>query len=202
MKSQGLPNLFCWTRFGTEAAEPIEVILSRKEKERASNDGIFLWGIGNAIGPSIEDLIQRALDPEVLFSPIKSAPRYKDVKPAAVAAWTSAMALDGSPFDLPKHSLVTSRYDTSGAKRSHYALVCFKKTPLTLVRSNEKLSFSELRNLRTGRPVGASQVTAVVERIESESTDLSAYDVAIRASLVYPYFVRLADPVRHALLRF
>src|SRR5258706_6602623 len=109
MKSERLPNLFCWTRFGTEAAEPIEAIISRKEQERISNDGLFLWGIGNAIGPSIAELLERALNPEVLFSPIKSAPKCKDITPAAIAAWTSAVALDGSPFDLPKHSLVTSR---------------------------------------------------------------------------------------------
>jgi hypothetical protein len=201
MRSEQLPTLFCWTRFGTEAAEPIEAILTRKEKERVSNNGVFLWGIGNAIGPSITELIQRALNPEVLFSPIKSAPKHKDVKPAAVAAWTSAVGLDGSPFNLPKHSLVTSRYDATASRQSHYALVCFKNTSLTLVRSEEKLLFSRLRNLKTGRPVGASQVTAVVERIEREATDLAGYDVAIRASLVYPYFVRLADPVRHTPYR-
>jgi len=197
VKSEQLPNLFCWTRFGTEAAEPIEVILGRKEKERVSNDGLFLWGIGNAIGPSIAELIQRALSPEVLFSPMKSAPKCKDVAPAAIAVWTSAFGLDGSRFNLPDHSLVTSRYDVSAPKRSHYALVCFKNTPLTLVQSEETLSFSEVRNLRTGRPVGASQVTAVVERLERHCSDLTAYEVAIRAALVPPYFIRLADPVWH-----
>lgn len=175
----------------------MEAILCRKEKERISNDGVFLWGIGNAIGPSIAELIQRALNPEVLFSPIKSAPKCKDVVPSAIATWTSAVGLDGSPFNLPTHSLVTSRYDVSAPKRSHYALVCFKNTPLTLMLSEEKLLFSELRNLRTGRPVGASQVTAVVERLKSHCQDLTPYEVAIRATLVPPYFVRLADPIWH-----
>jgi hypothetical protein len=199
VKSQRLPKVFCWTRFGTEASESIEAILRRKEQERISNDGLFLWGIGNAIGPSIVELIERALTPEVLFSPIKSAPKCKDVTPAAIATWTSAFGLDGSPFDLPTHSLVTSRYDVSAPKRSHYALVCFRDMPLTLSRSEEKLLFSGLRNLRTGRPVGASQVTAVVERLESQCSDLTPYEVAIRAALVPPYFIRLADPVWHTL---
>jgi hypothetical protein len=197
VKSEHLPSLFCWTRFGTEAAEPIEAILGRKEKERISNDGMFLWGIGNAIGPSIAELIVRALNPEVLFSPIKSAPKCQDVAPGAIATWTSAVGLDGSLFDIPTHSLVTSRYDVSAPKRSHYALVCFKNTPLTLMPGAEQLLFSELRNLRTGRPVGASQVTAVVERFESHCSDLTPYDVAIRATLVPPYFIRLADPIWH-----
>jgi hypothetical protein len=199
MKSQQLPTLFCWTRFGTEASEPIEAILCRKEKERTSNDGVFLWGIGNAIGPSIVELIERALKPEVLFSPIKSSPKCKDVAPAAIATWTSAFALDGSQFDLPIHSVVTSRYDILAPKRSHYALVCFKDSPLTLMRSEEKLLFSELRNLKTGRPVGASQVTAVVERFDYHCANLTSYEVAIRATLVAPYFVRLADPIPHSL---
>ena len=67
-----LPEYFCWTRFGTEAAEPIDSILGRKERERVANRGIFVWGIGNAIGPSIRELLRREAQPEVLFSPIKS----------------------------------------------------------------------------------------------------------------------------------
>ena len=50
---QELPTIFCWTRFGGEAGEPIEQILFRKEQERLANGGVFLWGIGNAVGPSI-----------------------------------------------------------------------------------------------------------------------------------------------------
>lgn len=196
-----LPSLFCWTRFGTEAAEPIESILFRKEQERRSNAGLFLWGIGNAVGPSIADLIQRVVSPEVLFSPIKSAPKCKDISPGAVATWTSAVALDGSRFQLPEHSLVTSRYDVSAPRRCHYALVCYQETPFTPLAAPDRLFFNGLRNLKTGRPLGASQVTAVVERVNlAGSSYAAAYDIAMRAELVYPYFVRLEDPIwQHSL---
>src|ERR1700728_56037 len=36
----GIPDRFCWTRFGTEAGESIEHILNRKEEERLANGGI------------------------------------------------------------------------------------------------------------------------------------------------------------------
>jgi hypothetical protein len=199
MRSCKVPSIFCWTRFGTEAAEPIDAILRRKEEERLLNGGLFLWGIGNAIGPSMAELVRRETTPEILFSPMKSRPKCKDVAPAAVATWTSAIGLDGCNFKLPIHSVVTSRFDVLAPKRSHYALVCFSEAPLTLTRSEAQLSFGKLRNIRTGRPVGASQVTAVVEQSSDRCLDFAAYDIAIRATLVAPYFVRLADPVWHTL---
>src|SRR5689334_16901759 len=39
-ESTPLPLLFCWTRFGTEAGEPIEAILERKEREREATGGV------------------------------------------------------------------------------------------------------------------------------------------------------------------
>jgi hypothetical protein len=190
-----LPEYFCWTRFGTEAAEPIDSILGRKERERVANRGIFVWGIGNAIGPSIRELLRREAQPEVLFSPIKSTPRHQDVAPPAVAAWTSGETLDGDAFLLPEHSLVTSRFDPARPRGAHYALVCYSPAPLTLSESTDTIVFAGLRNLLTGRPVGPSQVTAVVHWFESWTQGMTTYGVAMRARLVYPYFIRLAHPL-------
>jgi hypothetical protein len=192
---QTLTEAFCWTRFGTEAAEPIEDILFRKEQERLRNEGIFLWGIGNAVGPSLKELLQLTDSPQVLFSPIKSPPNQKDIAPPAVVAWTRAVGLNGWPFIIPKHSLVTSRYDPNQARGYHYALVCRSEEPLIPTAAQETLDISHLQNLRTGRPVGASQVTAVVRRIPKESTS-SIYDVALRASLVEPFLLRLQQPIQ------
>jgi hypothetical protein len=169
--------------------------LERKELERICNSGVFFWGIGNAIGPSIRELVRREPQPKVFFSPIKSAAREEDRAPAAVAAWTSARDLSGNPFALPETSLVTSRFDPGGAKVTHYALVCFSAEPLTMSLSEEKIAFSEVRNLLTGRPVGASQVTAVVTCGLSGSVGKSTYEVAIRARLAYPYFLELKQPI-------
>jgi len=190
-----LPDFFCWTRFGTEAGEAIGHILQRKEDERAANDGVFIWGIGNAIGPSIRELVRRRPKPEVLFSPIKCSPRPQDVLPPTVAAWISGETLDGDVYRLPEHSLVTSRYDPLTPRSTHYALVCFSPTPIMPAQPVGKISFGSLRNMRTGRPIGASQVTAVVHFNELDSNGGHLYDVAIRAELAYPYFIKLMQPL-------
>lgn len=190
-----LPAHFCWSRVGTEAGQDIRHILERKEQERVCNSGIFFWGIGNAIGPSLRELVRRDPEPEVLFSPIKSPAREEDRVPAAIAAWTSARDLLGEVFTLPETSLVTSRFDPAGTRATHYALVCFSGESLALSISDEKIAFSEVRNLLTGRPVGASQVTAVVTCELGGNVGKTAYDVLLRARLVYPYLLELRQPM-------
>ena len=189
-----LPECFCWTRFGTEAAQPVTQILARKERERVANGGIFIWGIGNAIRPSIIELVRRQPKPEIVFSPIQSRPKLQDVSPPALAAWGYGENLDGGPYHLPAHSLVMSRYDPEAPKATHYALVCSSRESLLPLRSTEAIAFGQLRNMLTGRPVGASQVTAVVHCGDGPR-DGAVYNVAIRAQLVYPYFVRLRHPL-------
>ncbi len=188
-----LPLAFCWTRFGTEAGESIQSILARKEVERCANDGLFYWGIGNSVAPGMVDLTAADQTPEVLFSPMRSRPRAVDVAPAAVVRWQMAIA-DGAPCRLPNSVRVTSRLGRPLAKASHYALVCWSPEPLVLADLGW-LRFAALRNLRSGNAVGASQVTAIVSRETAVDGDGSDYRVALRARLVEPYFVRLAEPV-------
>jgi hypothetical protein len=190
-----LPALFCWTRFGAEAGQSFEQILRRKEEERRSNNGVFLWGIGNAVGPGIRELVQRCGAPEVLFSPIAGAAKRVDVAPESVVAWSSGETYDGMAFNLPAHSLVTSRQSASSPKVSHYALVCSCTEPLLRRPSVGSLAFNDLRNLLSGSQVGASQVTAVVTRNGKSPVGGRVYDVALRAQLVYPYLIRLRHPV-------
>lgn len=192
-----VPQYFVWTRFGTEAGQSILDILRRKEKERAANGGIFYWGIGNAVGPSILELLRRGDEPEVLFSPIKSAPRKEDVTPEAVVAWTSAEGLDGEPHRLPIWSLITSRFNIGRPR--HYALVCrsevsFADESLVAIKNVERIAIGELTNLVTGRPLGSSQVTAVVQRGVRAGVSSAEYDVSFRARLVPPYFIQLSEP--------
>jgi hypothetical protein len=190
-----LPDCFCWTRFGTEAGQGIDQILKRKEEERAANGGVFFWGIGNALGPSMRQLLLRTSEPDVIFSPMKSAPRQEDVSPPQVVAWTTAETLSGDSYSLPPSSMVTSGYNPAAQKQTHYALVCFSPKPLVHSLVHEKVRFGTIRNLATGRPVAPSQTTAVVERNGAGAPDESAYDVAIRAKLVSPFFLILRDPV-------
>lgn len=190
-----LPNHFCWTRFGSEAGQSAEQILRRKEQERLANNGIFLWGIGNSVGPGIRQLVRMCDHPEVLFSPIRSAPKAIDASPDCVVAWTWGETDDGDFFPLPQHSLVTSRQSMSSPKTTHYALVCFSAEPLCILEETATLQFGALRNFVSGNPVGASQVTAVVKRIALRSAQGADYKVALRAHLIAPFFIRLRGAV-------
>jgi hypothetical protein len=189
MQQTDLPPFFCWTRFGTEAGEPIRSILHRKEIERLANNGTFYWGIGNSVAPGIASLLERAGTPQVLFSPIKSRPRRADVAPECVVRWREATTIAGDRIALADTVRVTSR-----PSRSHYALVCSASEPLDLGHLGS-LRFGELRNLVSGNRLGASQVTAVVSReLNGLADGDDGYVVALRARLVEPYFVRLAAP--------
>lgn len=187
-----LPRQFCWSRFGTEAGETIEQILARKESERRQNNGIFLWGIGNAIGPSIQPLLELQPEPEVIFSPILSKPKAHDVSPLGVVVWGAGMAINGERFELPPFSIVTSRVTDRGELARHYALVCSSDTPLQIAMGGPEIHFGEVTNLRSKNPMGPSQVTAVIER-SGRSKSGPKYPVAWRARLIYPYVVRLIE---------
>jgi hypothetical protein len=186
-----LPHAFCWTRFGTEAGEPIEAILERKNREREANGGVFFWGIGNSVAPALAALIAETHAPEVLFSPMRSRPRIVDVKPPRVVEWAGGETLSGEAFMLPSAARVTSR-GHAAKLRPHYALVCLSSCELEIVAARGTLYLSALRNLLADTTVGASQVTAVVRQSTGPTTG-PAYSVAFRAALVPPYFVRLRE---------
>jgi hypothetical protein len=190
-----LPQAFCWSRAGHEAGQSLDAILRRKERERIANGGVFYWGIGNSVGPAIRELLRHEPHPEVIFSPIVSRARGVDATPSAIAAWTLAEPLDGTSFELPGTALVTSRLDPSSPKKIHYALVCFSEAPLVGEVSGERVEATQLENIVSGRPVGASQVTAVVRRRDSSPANSRPYPVMLRAWLVAPFFVRLRNPV-------
>jgi hypothetical protein len=191
-----LPEFFCWTRFGTEAGQSIHQILARKEQERAANGGVFFWGIGNAIGPSMTELLRRTDCPEAIFSPIRSAPKRKDTDPSSVVAWSHAETLAGERYYLPMRSLITSRYDRMNPRARHHALVCFNESPLIVRSGTDRVPFTRVRNVLTNRRVGASQVTAVVSlRHVTNSDHCVSYDVAFRVRLVPPFFIVLRAPV-------
>lgn len=183
---------FCWTRFGTEAGEPISDIFQRKNEERAVSSGIFLWGIGSAIGPSMELLVNSVSNPEVVFSAMLSQPRKVDTNPSELWAWRGGVTMDGQHYRLPDEAFVTSRKSS----RAHYALVCYSASELRADPEGEEFSVESLRNLSSGNKIGASQVTAVVKPVLSAPQQgQKLYRVAMRASLVPPYFIRLIDPV-------
>lgn len=189
----GIPEFFCWTKYGTEAGEHVSSILERKEAERVAGGGTFLWGIGNAIGPSVDALLARAEKPEVVFTPMKSRPAARDVAPPRTAVWHRGVGLDGAPYEVPTFSTVTSRVTLSRAH--HYALVCRSDEPIgSQAGTRPTFAATHVENLRSGSKVGASQVTSVVRRIACALGLLpSNYSVAFTAELVAPYFVRLDE---------
>jgi hypothetical protein len=191
--AQAIPDAFCWTRFGTEAGEPIEEILERKERERLDNDGVFFWGVGNSVAPGLAALLESCKRPEVLFSPIKGRPRAVDRAPAARFAWRAGHDLDGARFELPSAARVTSGGPVGGSSRAHYALVCASPQPLSIDPGDAELDFLALRNFVSGNPLGVSQVTAVVRTVQGQPLSDMRYRVAMRAELVPPYFVRLTE---------
>lgn len=198
LKAHVIPKRFCWTKFGSESGEGIEAILARKDRERAANGGVFLWGIGNSVGPGIRALVRLESEPMAVFSPMRAKPKAIDTAPARVVVWQSARGIDGVEWDIPQGSMVVSRGDSGkGAKRAHYALVCRSEAALaSTAPSSAQLRFNALSNLVSGAPLGYSQVTSVVDYRGESSTSGPNYDVGFLARLVYPYFVELSDPVQ------
>lgn len=190
-----IPRAFCWTKYGSESGESASAIVQRKELERELNDGTFLWGVGTSIRPSLIVLLGMEHSPRVLFSPMLSRPKSADSSPEAVYQWTGAIGLDGRPYDLPQHSLVTSRLAGGRRENRHFALVCSSRETL-LGGAPGSLLHSRLRNLRTGTSVGSSQVTAVVRLSQDSDSRGSRYQVTFSATLIYPFLVELRDPVQ------
>lgn len=188
-----LPDFFCWSKFGDEAGESADGILARKESEREANDGLFLWGIGSSIAPSLQELLRLDSNPRILFTPMLSAPARHDTNPGAIAVWHAAQTMDGSPYVLPPHSLVTSRADAERPPRRHYALICRRDASLTERASRLWLDDADVRNLRTGSHVGSSQVTSVVRLVDEDQRGDPRYQVAFAAELEPPYFVTLSN---------
>lgn len=197
MHMTSLPSNFCWTKYGVESGESIREILARKEHERLSSGGMFLWGIGNSVRPAIRELILREVRPRVVFSPMRCKAKAIDTTPGVVLNWTSAIDLNGNSWEIPETLSVVSRGSSEAGRRktSHYALVCRSDRPLTEACAGEVV-YEHLLNLLSMSRLGHSQVTAVVSRrldsagIGPETT----YPVGLVADLVFPYFVKLQDP--------
>lgn len=191
-----LPRRFCWTKYGSEAGESVDQILMRKEQERVSNDGIFLWGIGNSVAPGVRRLIELESEPVVVFSPMRASAKQVDARPETVVRWRDAKGLDGRSWQIPSGSVVTSRATSTPTKqkKAHYALVCRANVPLKCLVTAEVLVFEALRNLESGNPLGFSQVTSVVEHQPALAPSGLNYHVGFMAALVFPYFVELSTP--------
>lgn len=191
-----LPRTFCWSKIGPESGEALPAILARKEREARRNGGLFLWGVGTSVGRSMPALLARSERPEALFSPIRSKPRRCDAAPDAVVAWTAARSYDGALYELPKGSVVVSRAVAGTLPDRHYALVCRADDRSLASTAGGCIPADRLVNLCTGRRLGASQVTAIVELVGDVSASPHlTYPVAMRVQLAAPYVVTLERPI-------
>jgi hypothetical protein len=143
----------------------------------------------------LEALVGRSSDPEVLFSCTKTPPRLVDATPDRRVVWTGAVTTSGQRYHPPKGTRVMGGIVDGRRLPPRFALVCSSDGPL-LPSNHGSFQIAELRNLLTGNKVGASQVTAVVERLAADpETHDGGYVVRLRARLVEPYFVRLVEPI-------
>jgi hypothetical protein len=192
-----IPPTFCWTKMGTESGEALSNIILRKEWERGFGNGQFYWGIGQSLGKNAERATQNGSLLTAIFSPMPSKPQRHDVTPKGVYLWNSFVEANGDSHPLPLHAFVTSGASTaSGARKERqYALLCTCATKLDNMKSTLVVPPHALRNISTGNPLGASQVTAVVSyRACDERADGRRYPVSFSAQLKAPYFVQLAHP--------
>lgn len=194
------PPMFCWTKMGAEAGQPLEAILRRKDLERECGDGVFAWGIGNSVGPALDYArrLVRETTLDAFFTPMKSRPKAADAEPTGTVMWRAYRSEDGSVHTLPWHMLVTSRqHAASGSeKRQHFALVCRRDGPLLGQPEPIEIDAACARNLVSNGKLGASQVTAVVKYAPTATEEpRRRYSVLFRATLTRQVFIRLLEPV-------
>lgn len=192
--SRFLPAAFCWTKMQAEAGQTLELILKRKELERAAGNGLFFWGVGNSLGSRVEALLRHYRHATVLFSVMRSRPKEVDASPDSVFLWSAYEDASGRVKPIPAHTLILSRATTAlGPKKQHYALVCRSNKSL-LLSSKGVIQIGHFRNLESrAHHVGSSQVTAIIEHVRSNGRGPS-YAVVFSAAMTSPHFVRLRAP--------
>jgi len=187
-----IPDIFCWSKVGSESGESIDRIIMRKEVERIANNGIFTWGVGSSLGDSAEMLKHATEDATVIFTSMLSKPKLIDERPKTLLLWTGGRTRDGESIELPYYSLLTSRghTETRSNKVKHYALMCRSSNSITHQRKGH-LYGGSLVNLKTGNPVGNSQVTAIVKRNDAIAKHKRRYNIEFVAKLDNPLQVIL-----------
>jgi hypothetical protein len=131
---------------------------------------------------------------DVLFTPMKSAPKQADVAPSQTFLWLSYIECDGRIAALPEHLLITSRGGAS--KKTHYALLCHSESSIEEQSLENYIYAASARNLASSNSIGPSQVTSMVRYGSDLDTPNDApYKVAFRAALHKQGFLKLVNPV-------
>ncbi len=189
------PEPFVWTKMGWESGLRLLDILQQKEVERQAQSGLFLWGIGTPVSlERLQALRDRVEVPHVVFVKMVSGPRLHDYEPDSVTAWRAYVDENGQVGPLQALGAQYCEISRGGKVRPSYALVCRRDAPITLARIDLRLG--EYRNFCStskSERLGGSQTTLLVERYRVVETP--AVREGFTAALVWPFLVRLADPI-------
>lgn len=210
--NKGIPSKFVWTRMNTDAGEPLENIVRRKNLEREAGEdefaNTFWWGVGENKGPAVWKHLA-GHDPEVLFSKGRGKPRHRDKCPDRRFIWTTYRIYEpqtskkvdrrslnrqysGESCPLPDNVIIQSG---SKKKTNYYALVCCSGQPFEF-SEGEVLYPAKIRNLKKDGKQGKTlerspQTTCVVECSRDSGETEKLYHVNLRADLTFPCFVKL-----------
>lgn len=187
----------CWTRMQSEAGQELSKILQRKENERAAGDGIFFWGVGNAPSKLIPAVSRLKLPVPIYFSIMKSKPKLVDYAPSSVVIWRRFIDAHGIERPLPSSALVTSRGNngSGSVKTKHFALICQADEKLGLTYGLPFHHYMYRNAGQNGGQIGASQVTALLNRDNATPLATAHYEINLKAKLAGSYWVRLTDPL-------
>jgi hypothetical protein len=195
MKADRIPNVFVFTKMQTDAGEDIGAIRNRKELERLAGGGEFWWGIGESKGKAVRKLLAAESRPKVLFSVMSSRPNMQSRDPGEVLLWQAWRTPQGE-CPLPPHVIITSGATTRSGepKRRYHALICESNSSI-LQNGGGAVDSAKLINMGdSGRPIGSSQVTAVVRYHPDVACSVRLNEIAARAELASPFFADLAKP--------
>lgn len=194
-----IPSTFCWSKMGAESGEELAAIICRKEWERQLGSGYFFWGVGQSLGNNAQSVASEIESLYAIFSPMLSKARSIDAAPDRVVLWNAWIDSQGIVRQLPMHCFITSRASLPSGKQKkrHYALVCFSEKKLNAQNNDTYVFPKYLRNVRTNKPLGSSQVTAVVRAVDREDENVrkKSYPISFTAELHVPYCIQLAQPI-------
>jgi hypothetical protein len=184
-------SYFVWSKIQAEGGQPLKRIILLKESERAAGNGVFWWGVGNALGLAVDQYADKAGGTlPILFSKMKGAPRKGDTDPEFVSLWTEWEDRSGQIHAIPPHVLEWSRW--AADKKTHYALVCYSSIPLA-ISDHGTFDPSQCHTPGGKHPAG-SMVTTLLEDDLDANHSQGAYHRDFCASLVRPWQVKLVRP--------
>jgi hypothetical protein len=196
-KAALLPDVFCWSKMGYDARQPLPVILRRKDHERRYGEGKVWWGVGEGnLQRRICALLGRC-GPDGRLVILTPQPTPSPVGNGQVVVWRDYLDQRQALVKIPPHALVLSAAATGkGKPKTKYFALVFESDVALTEASGGVLYRDQWRNIGSKKETfGGSQVTTVVERKSPEpASPGKPYKIQVRARLVEPFLAQLANP--------